>query len=139
MQRVSRSIILSCLAVSLGACALSQPPVTMAPPLPATAPLSCTENPEGLDLRVHPLGSSRVRVSGEGFLPGEKLLLVFSTETDTLSGRKGVRLEARPAQAVSSDGTFTFEETLQPLNGETLWTLAVLHQRGTACLRFAAP
>ena len=42
-------------------------------------------------------------------------------------------------QAVSSDGTFTFEETLQPLNGGTLWTLAVLHQRGIACIRFVDP
>jgi hypothetical protein len=45
----------------------------------------------------------------------------------------------RPAQTVGEDGAFTCEETMQPLDGNTTWNLAVVHAQGVACVTFTAP
>jgi len=141
MNRASRLMILSFLAASIGACGRLNPPVTIAPPTHLSAPtlLGCTENPEGLALHVRSVGHRRVMVSGEGFQPGEELLLVFSAEVNTPTGREALRHEVRPVQSVRDDGTFTFEETMQVISSNAIWTLAVVHLRGTACVTFTVP
>ncbi len=132
-------------AIMVGACnqpelpAAVEPPVTVEPASLTPTPLGCTDNPPGLGLQVDSLGNRRVMVRGEGFRSGEELVLVFSAQVDTASGHKALRHEVRPAQTVGEDGVFNWEETMQPLDGNTTWNLAVVHAQGVACVTFAAP
>jgi hypothetical protein len=105
----------------------------------APTSLECTENPPGLELQVDSLGNRRVIVRGEGFQPGEELVLVFNAQVDAPTGHKELRHEVRPAQTVGDDGTFTWEQPMQPLDDNTTWNLAVVHAHGVACVTFAAP
>jgi len=141
MQRIGKLVVASAIAVSLVACSQSTPAVTVtvgSPPPPPTT-IVCTENPVGLVLDVHSLGSQGLRVIGQGFEPGEQLHLVFTAETETTEARRSIRLELRPAQSVKADGTFLMEGTLLPRNGDMMWHLAVVHSRGVACITFKAP
>jgi len=141
MQRIAKLVEACAIAASLVACSQSTPAVTMSvrPPPPSPTAIVCTENPVGLVLDVHSLGSQGVRVIGQGFEPGEQLLLVFTAETETTEGRRSIRLELRPAQSVKADGTFLIEGTLLPRNSDMMWHLAVVHSRGVACITFRAP
>jgi hypothetical protein len=131
--------------IMVGACnqpelpAAVEPPVTVEPASLSPTPLECTDNPPGLGLQVDSLGNRRVMVRGEGFRSGEELVLVFSAQVDTPSGHKALRHEVRPAQTVGEDGSFAWEQTMQPLDGNPTWNLAVVHARGVACVTFAAP
>jgi hypothetical protein len=132
-------IVVSLFAIIIGACNQPEPQATVEPPLLAPTSLECTENPPGLELQVDSLGNRRVRVRGESFQPGEELVLVFSARVDTPTGHKELRHEVRPIQTASEDGTFTWEETMQSLDGNATWNLAVVHAQGVACVTFAAP
>lgn len=132
-------IVVGFLMITATACNGPEPPVTVAIPELSPTSLGCTEGPSGLELWVDSLGNRRVRVRGEGFLPGEQLVLVFSAQTDTPTGHRGVRHEVRPVQPVGEDGTLTWDETMQPLDGDTTWNLAVVHAQGVACVTFVAP
>jgi hypothetical protein len=132
-------IVVGLLIIIATACNRLGPPVTVATPeLSPTSP-GCTEGPSGLELWVDSLGNRRVRVRGEGFLPGEQLVLVFSAQADTPTGHREVRQEVRPIQPVGEDGTLTWDETMQPLDGDTTWDLAVVHAQGVACVTFVTP
>jgi hypothetical protein len=131
--------VISPFAVIVGACNQPEPPVTVEPPLLSPTFLECTENPPGLELRIDSLGNRRARVSGEGFQPGEELVLVFGAQVDTPTGHRELRHEVRPAQTVGEDGAFTWEETMQSLDSNATWTLAVIHAHGVACVAFIAP
>lgn len=146
MQTIGKLVVASATAVRLVACSQSTPAVTVpavtvavGPSPPSPTAIVCTENPVGLVLDVHSLGSQGVRVIGQGFEPGEQLLLVFTAETETTEGRRSIRLELRPAQSVKADGTFLVEGTLLPRNGDMMWHLAVVHSHGVACITFRAP
>jgi hypothetical protein len=138
-------IVVGFFAIMAVACNQPEPPVAVEPPVtvePASlspTPLECTENPPGLGVQVDSLGNRRVMVRGEGFRSGEELVLVFSAQVDTPSGHKALRHEVHPAQTVGEDGAFTWEETMQSLDGNTTWNLAVVHAQGVACVTFAAP
>ena len=132
-------LVVGFLVIMVGACNQLEPPVTVEPPWLSPTRLECTENPPGLELQVDSLGNRRVRVRGEGFRPREELVLVFSAQVDTPTEQKELRHEVRPAQPVGKDGTFTWEETMQPLDGNTTWNLAVVHAQGVACVNFVAP
>jgi hypothetical protein len=126
-------------AITVGACNQPEVPVTVEAASLSPTPLECTVNPPGLGLQVDSSGNRWVMVRGEGFRSGEELVLVFSAEVDTPSGHKALRHEVRPAQTVGEDGAFTWEETMQPLDGNTTWNLAVVHAQGVACISFTAP
>jgi hypothetical protein len=138
-------IVVGFFAIMVGACnrpeppAAVEPPVTVEPLLLSPTPLECTENPPGLELQVDSLGSRRIIVRGEGFQPGEELALVFTAQADAPTGHNELRHEVRPAQTVGEDGSFTWEQTMQPLDGNTAWDLAVVHVQGGACVTFSAP
>jgi hypothetical protein len=131
--------VVGVLAIMVGACNQPEPPVTVEPASPSPTPLECTDNPPGLGLQVDSLGNRRVVVRGEGFRSGEELVLVFSAQVDTPTEQKELRHEVRPAQPVGKDGTFTWEETMQPLDGNTTWNVAVVHAQGVVCVTFVAP
>lgn len=143
MHRMIKLVEASVIALILVACSQPTPtvPVTIMPPGPSPTPIVCTENPVGLAVSVQPLGNHEVRVTGQGFEPGEQLLLVFTTEKATATGHRRARMvETRPAQGVSANGTFSIEDTLQPLDDSiTTWHLAVVHRRGVTCLDFTVP
>jgi hypothetical protein len=130
------------ITVSLAACnqSISSVPtpaivkVTVLPPETSPTPIVCTDNPSGLTLDVQTGGFHRVQVVGQGFKAGEPLLLVFTAKTATHS----TKTEARPAQGVNEDGTFSWDETLMPPTGAegstVIWNVAVVHSRGVACM-----
>jgi hypothetical protein len=132
-------LVVGILTVMASACNGPEPPVTVQPASLSPAPLEGTENPPGLELQSDSLGNRRVMVRGEGFQPGEELILVFSVQVDAPNGHKALRHEVRPAQTVGEDGAFTWEQTMQPPDGSMTWNLAVVHARGVACITFAAP
>ena len=132
-------IVVGFFTIMVGACNRPEPPVTVEPASPSPAPLECTENPPGLELQVDSLGSRRIIVRGEGFQPGEELVLVFTAQDDAPTGHKEFRHEVHPAQTVGEDGSFTWEQTMQPLDGDTAWDLAVVHAQGVTCVTFSAP
>jgi hypothetical protein len=148
MRRIVTLFSALTMSVSLVACNQPTPPtpgvtVEVLPPPSSPTPIVCTENPPGLTLAVQsnvtPSGTHQVRVAGQGFEPGEHLIIVLSAETET----HATRLEASLAQGVNPDGTFTLNESLTPppndVSGQTSWNLAVVHQRGVACMTFTVP
>jgi hypothetical protein len=132
-------LVVGILTIMTIACKGPEPPVTVQPALLSPTPLGCTENPPGLELQVDSLGSRRVIVRGEGFQPGEELVLVFNAQVDAPTGHKELRHEVRPAQTVGESGVFTWEQAMQPLDGNIAWSLAVVHAHGVACITFTAP
>ncbi len=129
------------IATNLVACNQSIPPdptpaivrTTALPPEASATPIVCTDNPSGLTLNVQTSGFQHVQVVGRGFIAGEPLLLIFAARSAAHSSKH----EARPAQGVNADGSFSWDETLRlPAGAEgsaVTWNVAVVHSRGVAC------
>ena len=141
MRYIALMVVGFGVAVSIAACnqpgaSVLTPAIVQATALPPEAsptPIVCTGNPSGLTLDVQSGGFQHVRVVGRGFKAGEPLLLVFTAKT----GTRSAKIEARPAQDVHADGTFSWDETLAPPMGAegspVIWNAAVIHSRGVAC------
>jgi hypothetical protein len=110
----------------------------VAPPAPSPTPVVCTDNPAGLPIGVRRTTGRTVQVTGEGFVPGERVRVILTAQEETSDGTRGYRLEAGPVTPVSPDGTFAFDEALPEVRRGTLWHLQVVHSRGTACTVFLA-
>ncbi len=111
--------------------------VTMVPQ-PTPTPPVCTALPAGTSLVVEPVSASAARLSGEGFQPGEQLIVVLTSE----SPHHLHRIEDCPTDPVAADGCFTLTvHGLHPIPGATTntWEVVLIHARGAACQTVALP
>ena len=107
-------------------------------PQPSPTLPACTALPLGRSLTIEPISASAVRLSGEGFEPGEKLIVVLTSEY------RQRRRETRffPAEPVAADGRFTITVGhLYPVPGATTntWQVILIHARGAACQTVTLP
>ena len=107
-------------------------------PQPTPTLPACTALPPGTSLTIEPVSASAVRLSGEGFEPGEKLIVVLTSEY------RQRRRETRffPAEPVAADGRFTITVGhLCPVPGAATntWQVILIHARGAACQTVTLP
>jgi len=77
--------------------------VVTAFPRPSPTPPTCATLPARAHLEVVPVSNNAVRLSGEGFKPGEKLTVVLKSESSDHSHR----IEDQVTEPVAADGCFT--------------------------------
>jgi hypothetical protein len=107
-------------------------------PEPTPTPPVCTALPVGMSLIIEPISPSEVRLSGEGFQPGEPLTIVMTSEDRQHRGR----IEFFPAEPVGADGHFTIiVDNVHRVRGATtnVWQVALIHARGAACQTVTLP
>lgn len=101
-------------------------------------PQVCTALPADTSLIIEPISASAVRLSGEGFEPGEQLTIVLTSESHQHRGR----IEFFPAEPVAADGCFTITvDSVYPVRGATTntWQVILIHARGAACQTVTLP